>query len=223
MLLEDDKEIRHFVARGLEELGHHVHAFEDGLTALDDIGREAFDLLILDRMVPGLDGLSVLSRARGSGCKTPVLLLTAKSGIEDRVEGLEAGADDYLVKPFAFIELAARVDALGRRPPLAEGSTTLHVGDIVLDLLRRQVQRGGRIVDLQPREFALLEQLMRNPERVVTRTMLLDRVWGLGFDPKTNIVESHMSRLRGKLNDGFEVDAIRTIRGVGYVMRPHVH
>lgn len=211
--------MRTYVARGLEELGHQVHAFADGQAALNDITQKEFDILVLDRMVPGLEGLSVLRTARANGCRTPALLLTAMSAIEDRVIGLEGGADDYLIKPFAFVELAARVNALGRRSSPSEIATTLCAGDIVMDLLRREVRRGEKIIGLQPREFSLLELLLRNADRVVTRTMLLDRVWNFGFDPKTNIVETHMSRLRTKLNEGYDADAIRTVRGAGYMIR----
>jgi len=175
-------------------------------------------VVVLDRMVPGIDGLSLLKVLRASGDKTPILMLTAMSQINDRVAGLEEGADDYLVKPFAFSELAARVMALGRRSATAEPQAVLRIADVEMNLLRREVRRGGRLVELQPREFMLLEQLMRSPGRVVTRTMLLDRVWNFGFDPKTNIVETHMSRLRSKLNEGFSRSAIRTVRGAGYMM-----
>jgi len=170
-------------------------------------------------MLPGLNGLDVLRRLRAAKVRAPVLLLTALGGITDRVEGLEAGADDYLVKPFAFAELTARLNALLRRPPLSDVMTRFDVGDVTLDLLRRDVTRGGRAVHLQPREFALLEQLMRNAGRVVTRTMLLEQVWGYHFDPQTNIVESHLSRLRAKLREAGGDDPIETVRGAGYRMR----
>ena len=221
LILEDDGKTAEFLRQGLEEMGHRIHVTPHGGEALREILEHPYDVLVLDRMAPGLDGLSVLSAARAQGCRTPALMLTAMARVEDRVAGLEAGADDYLVKPFAFAELAARVTALGRRPPLADAATTLRVGDIELDVLRREVRRDGRIIDLQPREFSLLEQLMRNADRVVTRTMLLDRVWNFGFDPKTNIVETHISRLRAKLNAGFATSAIRTVRGAGYVLSSH--
>ena len=217
-LLEDDAETADFVARGLRERGHQVELSADGVTALQRLSTGGFDVVVLDRMVPGIDGLSLLKVLRASGDKTPILMLTAMSQINDRVVGLEEGADDYLVKPFAFSELAARVMALGRRPATAEPQAVLRIADIEMNLLRREVRRGGRVVELQPREFTLLEQLMRSPGRVVTRTMLLDRVWNFGFDPKTNIVETHMSRLRSKLNEGFARSAIRTVRGAGYMM-----
>lgn len=219
LLLEDDGELCAFVTKGLRELGHSVKGCADGHQALESIINESFDVAVLDRMVPGIDGLSVVRQARQAGCQTPVLLLTALGGIEDRVVGLENGADDYLVKPFAFAELAARVAALGRRPPSTSPADRLAVGDIEMNLNRRTVTRGGRRVDLQPREFSILEQLMRSPDRIVTRSLLLDRIWNLGFDPQTKIVETHLSRLRTKLNNGFEDDVIRTVRGSGYILR----
>jgi two-component system OmpR family response regulator len=221
-VLEDDLETSAFIARGLKERGHQVEIVADGASALARLDGGAFDVLVLDRMVPELDGLSVLKALRARGDATPALLLTAMSQINDRVTGLEEGADDYLVKPFAFAELAARVTALGRRQPAVDAATLLRVADVEMNLLRREVRRDGRVVELQPREFMLLEQLMRSPGRIVTRTMLLDRVWNFGFDPKTNIVETHMSRLRSKLNEGFERGAIRTIRGSGYMMNDDV-
>jgi len=217
-LLEDDAETAAFVARGLRERGHQVELTHDGITALQRLTANVYDVIVLDRMVPGVDGLSLLKAVRSAGDKTPVLLLTALAQIADRVTGLEEGADDYLVKPFAFDELAARIMALGRRPAPVDAPTQLRVSDVEMDLLRREVRRAGRLIDLQPREFTLLEQLMRNSGRIVTRTMLLDRVWNFGFDPKTNIVETHMSRLRTKLNEGFTRSAIRTVRGAGYMM-----
>lgn len=221
-LLEDDAETAAFIARGLAECGHRVDVVHDGASALQRLGEARYDVLVLDRMTPEIDGLSVLKAIRAAGRSTPALLLTAMSQIADRVTGLEEGADDYLVKPFAFAELAARVTALGRRPAAAEAAAVLRAGEVEMDLLRREVRRCGRLIELQPREFALLEQLMRSTGRVVTRTMLLERVWNFGFDPKTNIVETHMSRLRAKLNDGFDQDAIRTVRGAGYLMRDDV-
>ena len=217
-LLEDDAQTADFVVRGLKERGHQVELSTDGVTALQRLSAASFDVVVLDRMVPGIDGLSLLKALRAAGDNTPILMLTAMSQINDRVTGLEEGADDYLVKPFAFSELAARVTALGRRPATAEPTAVLRIADVEMNLLRREVRRGGRLVELQPREFMLLEQLMRSPGRIVTRTMLLDRVWNFGFDPKTNIVETHMSRLRSKLNDGFSRSAIRTVRGAGYLM-----
>ncbi|HEX7874871.1 MAG TPA: response regulator transcription factor [Sphingobium sp.] len=219
LVLEDDAELAGFIGRGLQELGHQVMQVNNGQEALGALIANRFDVAVLDRLVPGLDGVSVLERAREAGCQTPILILSALGGIEERVVGLEAGADDYLAKPFAFSELTARLNALARRPPNTVTVERLVVGDIEMDLRRRMVKRGGQLVDLQPREFSLLEQLMRSPDRVITRTLLLDKVWAFGFDPQTNIVETHMSRLRTKLNRGFTEDAIRTVRGSGYILR----
>lgn len=219
LVAEDDPETRSFVARGLGELGHTVTVAGNGTDALHLALTGAFDVVVLDRMLPELDGLSVLRRARAGGIEVPVLMLTALARIEERVGGLEAGADDYLVKPFAFSELAARVQALGRRRAPAEVTTRLQAGGIEMDLLRREVRRDDRAIVLQPREFRLLEELLRHAGEFVTRTMLLERVWDFHFDPQTKIVETHMSRLRAKLNEGFDEDAIETVRGVGYRVR----
>jgi two-component system OmpR family response regulator len=219
LVAEDDSDTAEFVARGLGELGHNVIGAANGPDALHLATTETPDVIVLDRMLPGLDGLAVLRRIRAAKIETPVLLLTALGRIEDRVEGLDAGADDYLVKPFAFSELAARINALGRRRPLSEAQTELSIGSLHMDLLKREVRRDGRAIALQPREFRLLEELMRGADRVVTRTMLLERVWGFHFDPQTNIVETHMSRLRAKLNEAGAEDPIETLRGVGYRMR----
>lgn len=219
LLAEDDPETRQFVERGLREQGHNVLAAERGEDALHLGLTEALDVIVLDRMLPGLDGLGVLKRLRAAEIAVPVLMLTALGRIEDRVDGLQAGADDYLVKPFAFSELAARVQALARRRAPASVATVLQAGGIEMDLLRREVRREGRAIALQPREFRLLEELLRNAGQFVTRTMLLERVWDFHFDPQTKIVETHMSRLRAKLNDGFASDAIETARGAGYRVR----
>ncbi len=219
LVVEDDEETGRFVTRGLEEAGHAVVLSPDGRDGLFQATGGGFDVIVVDRMLPALDGLSLVKALRAASDATPVLMLTAIGGIADRVEGLEAGADDYLVKPFAFSELSARVSALGRRPPVRSEAHRLEVGDIAIDLHRRTVERAGTRIALQPREFALLAELMRNPKRVMTRTMLLERVWDFDFDPKTNIVETHLSRLRSKLNAGFEQDAIETVRGAGYMIR----
>jgi len=219
LLAEDDIEMAEFVARGLDELGHNVVRVCSGVDALHLATTEPFDLALFDRMIPEMDGLAVLRRLRAAKIETPVLLLTALGRIDDRVEGLEAGADDYLVKPFAFSELAARINALARRAPINAPVTRLECGSLSMDLLRREVRRDGEVIILQPREFRLLQELLRNAERAVTRTMLLERVWGFHFDPQTNIVETHISRMRAKLNEGGKRDLIETIRGVGYRMR----
>lgn len=218
LVAEDDADTRDYVERGLRELGHVVTSVADGRDALFLATGEPFDAIILDRMLPTMDGMAVLRGLRAAGVSTPVLMLTALARVEDRVDGLEAGADDYLVKPYAFSELTARLNALVRRPANVAQETVLRAADVELDLLKREVTRAGRRVQLQPRELALLETLMRNAGRVVTRTMLLERVWNFHFDPATNIVETHVSRLRSKLNEGFDSDVIRTVRGSGYMI-----
>jgi two-component system, OmpR family, response regulator len=219
LLIEDDQETSAYVARGLREQGHVVDLAatgRDGLFLATDGGH---DVLIVDRMLPGLDGIGLVQALRATGVKAPVLFLTALGGVGDRVRGLEAGGDDYLVKPFAFAELLARINALARRPPLSDAQTVLRVGDLEMDLLKRTVLRSGKSVELQPREFQLLAFLMRNADRVVTRTMLLETVWDFHFDPKTNIVETHMSRLRAKLSQPGGAELIHTVRGAGYILR----
>ena len=216
LLVEDDPEGAAFVRRGLSEAGHTVDHAATGREGLNLAIGEVYDVVILDRMLPEIEGLTILRTMRASGVSTPVLLLTAIGGIEDRVEGLEAGGDDYLVKPFAFAELLARVNALARRPPTQAPPVVFEVADLRMDLLKRTVTRGGTRIELQPREFQLLEYLMRNAGRVVTRTMLLEAVWGYHFEPRTNIVETHVSRLRGKIAVGDGPDLIQTVRGAGY-------
>ena len=219
LLIEDDQENADYVANGLHEEGHlltHVASGAEGLICALGNG---FDLLIVDRMIPGLDGLNLVRSLRAAGHHTPVLFLTALGGVEDRVSGLNAGGDDYLVKPFAFSELVARVAALGRRPHTTAAETRLLVHDLEIDLLSHTVRRRGELIELQPREFRLLEYLMRHAGQVVTRTMLLERVWDIHFDPRTNVVESHISRLRSKVDKGFEVELINTVRGAGYCVR----
>jgi two-component system OmpR family response regulator len=218
LVAEDDSEMAEFIGRGLGELGHNVVRAATGADALHLLSTEDFDIAILDRMLPELSGLAVVRRIRAAKVDTPLLILTALGRIEDRVDGLEAGADDYLVKPFAFSELAARINAVSRRKPTQALVTRLEYGDLSIDLLKREVARGGQPILLQPKEFRLLEELMRNGERVVTRTMLLERVWDYHFDPQTNIVDTHISRLRSKLNEGGKPDLIVTVRGVGYRM-----
>src|SRR5579859_4150827 len=214
LLVEDDRETAAYVKRALTEAGHAVDHASDGRDGLLLAAGETYDVMVLDRMLPRVDGLAILRTIRASGVKTPVLLLTALGGIDDRVEGLEAGGDDYLVKPFAFAELLARVNALARRPPPQDVQTTLRVADLEMNLLRRTVTRGGQKV-----EFQLLEYLMRHAGRVVTRTMLLEAVWDFHFDPKTNIVETHISRLRGKIDRGHACELIHTVRGAGYILQ----
>ncbi len=219
LLVEDDLETASYIVQGLHAQGHHVSVARDGREGLSRARAEDWDLLIVDRMLPGLDGLAMVKTLRGADVGAAILFLTTLGGIDDRVHGLNAGADDYLVKPFAFSELAARVAALGRRSRKAPSETTLRVDDLEIDLLTRKVQRDCQPIDLQPREFRLLEYLMRHVDQVVTRTMLLENVWDLHFDPHTNVVETHISRLRTKLDRGRPAPLIHTVRGCGYCLR----
>lgn len=216
LVIEDDADTAAYVTNRLCEHGHVVDLANDGKSGLFLAAAASYDVLIVDRMLPGLDGLAVVRTIRAAGVVTPVLFLTALDGIDDRVQGLDAGGDDYLGKPFAFSELLARINALARRPPISTEPTRLSVADLEMDLLKRTVVRAGRRVELQPQEFKLLEYLLRHVGQVVTRTMLLENVWGFHFDPKTNVVETHVSRLRGKVDRGFEQELIHTVRGSGY-------
>lgn len=219
LVVEDDREAAAYVRKALEEKGHVVDQAAAGREGLMLAAGEPYDVIILDRMLPEIDGLAILKTIRSIGVKTPVLVLTALGGIDDRVEGLEAGGDDYLVKPFAMAELLARIQALARRPPPQEAPTVLEVADLKLDLLKRTVTRANTRVELQPKEFQLLEFLMRHAGKVVTRTMLLEGVWDFHFDPRTNIVETHISRLRSKIDRGPGTELIQTVRGAGYCIR----
>ncbi len=219
LLVEDDVTTAEHISRSLREHGHvvdHAATGRDGLFLATDA---SYDVVIVDRMLPGIDGLALVRSIRSAGVKTPVLFLTTLGGIDDRVEGLEAGGDDYLVKPFAYSELLARVNALGRRPPMADIQTALQVADLELDLLTRSVTRNGKRIDLQPQEFKVLEYLMRHAGQVVTRAMLLEKVWDFHFDPQTTVVETHVSRLRSKIDHGFDTPLIHTVRGSGYCLR----
>jgi two-component system OmpR family response regulator len=213
LLVEDDLELARSLVERFSEHGYHVSHADDGIRGLNAALGQDFHAIIVDRMLPGLDGLELVKAVRREKA-TPVIYLTTMSGIDDRVRGLEAGGDDYLVKPFAFEELLARIRAMTRRS--APAAAKLCAGSIELDLVRRLVTRRGRSVDLLPQEFKLLEYLMRNVNRAVTRKMLLEHVWDIHFDPHTSVVESHVSRLRTRLNAGFDIDAIQTVRGVGY-------
>lgn len=220
LVIEDDAETADYVVTGLRGSGHVADQVSDGREGLVTAAGGNYDAIVVDRMLPGLDGLAIVKTIRGAGIKTAVLFLTARGGIDDRVAGLEAGGDDYLTKPFAFSELLARLNALARRPHLALVETVLRVADLEMDLIAHRVKRGGKDIQLQQREFRLLEYLMRNAGRVVTKTMLLEKVWEFHFDPKTKIVETHMSRLRGKIGSDNQEQLIHTIRGAGYVLRP---
>lgn len=216
LIVEDDKRTSDYLRKGFVEAGHVADTLVDGRDALAHATRENYDLLVVDRMLPGLDGLSLVKALRATGSTTPILFLTAIAGIDDRVEGLESGGDDYVVKPFAFSEVLARSNALARRPPPQVEKTRLTVADLELDLVRRNCTRAGIAIDLLPREFALLEYLMRNEGRVVTRTMMLERVWDFNFDPQTSVVETHISRLRAKVDKPFDTPLIHTLRNSGY-------
>ncbi len=218
LLIEDDKKTRDYIITGLKEAAHSIDLAKDGYEGLILAKEGTYDLLIMDRMLPGLDGLSLLKTLRMAHCNTPILFLTTMCGIDDRVECLNAGADDYLVKPFAFSELNARVNALLRRPRETVEQKILQTSELEINLLKGVVKRNGNLIDLQPTEFRLLEYLVRHVGQVVTRTMLLENVWEFHFDPKTNIVETHISRLRSKLNTGNKADLITTVRGSGYII-----
>ncbi len=216
LLVEDDADTAAYIADGLRERGHIVDHAADGQAGLRRSSDEDYDVLIVDRMLPGLDGLAIVNTIREAGVRTPVLFLSALGSLEDRVTGLDAGGDDYLVKPFAIAELAARINALARRATTVSADTVLRVADLELDLVRRVVTRQGRPIDLQPREFRLLEYLMRHAGHIVTRAMLLQNVWDFHFDPRTTVVETHMSRLRAKVDRDFAIELIHTVRGEGY-------
>lgn len=218
LYVEDDPATRAHVVRGLREAGHEIAERDNGDAALLAASHESFDLLIVDRMIPGVDGLQLIKALRAMGVETPALVLSALGEVDHRVEGLRAGSDDYLAKPFAMVELLARIEALARRAGTEREVARLSEGDLVLDLLKREAARDGQSLSLQPREFELLEYLLRHAGQVVTRSMLLEQVWGIDFDPQTNVVDVHISRLRQKLDRGFPVPLLHTIRGRGYVL-----
>lgn len=220
LAVEDDRELARFIANGLENAGHEVTVATSGEDALTLVGAERFEALVLDRMLPRMDGLDLLRRVRATGGSMPVLMLTALDGIDDRVAGLDAGADDHIGKPFAMTELLARLNALARRNRPAAHDSSIREGALCIDLLRRDVRYNGKRIPLQPREMALLEELMRNVGEAVTRQMLWERVWGFRFDPQTSIVETHVSRLRSKLADSGVLATIETVRNVGYRFMP---
>jgi len=218
LLIEDDVDTADYIAAALQRSEHTVERSGDGREALLLATAQSFDVIIVDRMLPNLDGLTIVRMLRADGIRSPVLFLSTLAGIDDRVCGLNAGGDDYLVKPFSLAELLARVNALGRRLATVEQPTVLRVADLELDLIKRTATRSGRSIELMTREFELLEFLMRNAGKVVTKSMLLERVWNFHFDPKTTVVETHISRLRNKVDKGFPCELIRTVRGVGYCL-----
>lgn len=220
LVVEDDEVAAEYVKKGLSEAGHVVDLASDGDTALEMAKAADYDALILDRMLPKRDGLEILTDLRADGDATPVLILSALGETDHKVEGLRAGGDDYLAKPYSFTELLARVEAIGRRSDPTAAVTKLKVGDLEMDLLARTVRRAGQKILLQPREFRLLECLMRNAGRVVTRTMLLEKVWDYHFDPQTNVIDVHISRLRGKIDKEFDTPLLHTVRGAGYRLQP---
>ena len=218
LLVEDDLKIAYFIIKGLQEAGFAVDHARDGEDGLDMAFHEPYDAAIIDCMLPKLDGLTLIRKLREHNINTPVIILSAKKSVEDRVKGLECGSDDYLTKPFAFSELLARVYALIRRATGAKEATRIEIGDLSLDLIRKEVIRGGKKIELQPREFSLLEYLMRNAGRVVSKTMIMEHVWNYDFLPMTNVVEARVCILREKIDKGFDHKLIHTIRGAGYVL-----
>ena len=219
LVVEDDIKAAAYLCKGLRESGHNVDHAADGKDGLFMAMESEYDVIVIDRMLPELDGLSVIRTLRAAKKKTPVLVLSALGEVADRVQGLNAGSDDYLVKPFAFSELLARLDALMRRSDGETSKTSLAVGDLEIDLLSREVRRDGMLIELQPREFRLLEYLMRHTGQVVTRTMLLENVWDYHFDPQTNVIDVHISRLRSKIDRDFDQALLQTVRGAGYCLR----
>ena len=218
LLIEDDKETVRYLVKALGESGHSADAAGDGEQGLAMAREEQYDVLVVDRMLPERDGLSVVRTLRAEGIRTPVLFLSALGEVDDRVKGLKAGGDDYLTKPFAMSELLARIEALVRRAQPEESDPRFVVGDLVLDRLSRRVTRAGQAIVLQPREFRLLEYLMKNAGQIVTRTMLLEKVWDYHFDPQTNVIDVHISRLRAKIDKGFDKPLLHTVRGAGYMI-----
>ena len=219
LLIEDDAEVAAYIAKGLSESGHKVDQAQDGKNGLGLATTEDYDVMIIDRMLPGIDGLTIVKSLRAAEIHTPILILSALGEVDDRVEGLKAGADDYLTKPFAFSELDARLEVLQRRSTAGVNmDTRLRVGDLELDQLSRTASRDGTAIELQPREYRLLEYLMRHAGQVVTRTMLLEHVWDYHFDPQTNVIDVHISRLRSKIDKGYATPLLHTVRGAGYMI-----
>jgi two-component system OmpR family response regulator len=222
LVVEDNARVARFVTQGLREAGHTVDHADNGRDGMFTAASEPYDVIVMDRMLPGnIDGLAIIEALRKAGNRTPILILSALDAVDERIRGLRAGGDDYLTKPFAFGELLARVDALGRRTLGQDADRALQVGDLRMDLLTRKVTRGSRVITLQPREFKLLEYLMRHANQVVTRTMLLEGVWEYNFDPQTNVVDVHISKLRQKIELDTERPLVRTVRNAGYMMCEH--
>ncbi len=219
LLIEDDREAASYLMQALDEAGHVSHLATDGESGYAMASGGDYDVLVVDRMLPRRNGLSIIEALRAEGDQTPALILSALGEVDDRVTGLRAGGDDYLVKPYAFSELLARIEVLARRTSPAEAETTYQVGDLLLDRLSRKVERNGEAIVLQPREFRLLEYLMKHAGKVVTRTMLLENVWDYHFDPQTNVIDVHMSRLRAKIDKGHAAPLLHTVRGAGYMIR----
>ena len=219
LLIEDDERVSAHIAKGLREAGHNVDVLADGREGLYRTAAETYDAIILDRMLPNVDGLTILRTMRGANNTTPVLVLSALGEVDERVRGLKAGGDDYLVKPFALSELLARLEALARRPAPQSDPVRMKFGDLELDLVTREVTRSGRHIDLTPREFRILDYFLRHARQVVTRSMLLEAVWNYHFDPQTNIIDQHVSRLRQKIDGPDDATMIQTVRGSGYVLR----
>ncbi|AYM56268.1 response regulator transcription factor [Agrobacterium fabrum] len=218
LLVEDDNTTGNYITKGLASAGHIVDWVKDGREALAAGLDGGYDVAVVDRMIPGLDGLNLVKSLRAASIRIPILFLTAMSGVDDRVEGLEAGGDDYLVKPFAFSELTARINALVRRPPITTEKTRLRVGDLEMNLVTRTTSRGGQRIDLLPREFSLLELLMRNEGRILTKTMFLEKIWNFNFDPQSSVVETHISRLRAKIDKPFDQPLLHTVKNTGYTL-----
>ncbi|HEV7255478.1 MAG TPA: response regulator transcription factor [Mesorhizobium sp.] len=219
LVIEDDRDAADYLQKAFTEAGHVAHVAGDGDTGFALAESGGYDVMVVDRMLPRRDGLSLIAALRSQGKATPALILSALGEVDDRVTGLRAGGDDYLAKPYAFSELLARVEALSRRGGAREAETVYRVGDLELDRLSREVRRAGRDITLQPREFRLLEYLMRHAGQVVTRTMLLENVWDYHFDPQTNVIDVHVSRLRGKIEKGFDKPLLHTVRGAGYMLK----
>jgi two-component system, OmpR family, response regulator len=221
LIIEDDQEVSAFIAKGLKEARHQCDVVYNGKDGLFLASTEDYDVLIIDRMLPSLDGLSIIKTLRALDRLVPILILSALGDVDDRVNGLRSGGDDYLVKPFAFSELLARVEILGRRQIKQALLNVLKVQDLEVDLMSRKVHRGGKLIDLQTREFNLLEYLLKHKNQVITRTMLLENVWAYHFDPQTNVIDVHISRLRAKIEKGFDKPIIQTVRGAGYIIEDH--